>query len=75
MNNLINFSGLEDIIRTAIKLSIFTAKEIADYLGIKASTYFRKEILDILVRNGFLIESKEGKTSEYLSDREKVFTV
>jgi len=52
-----------------------TAKEIADYLGIKASTYFRKEILDVLVKDGFLIESKEGKSSKYLSNREKIVTV
>ncbi len=52
-----------------------TAKEISDYLGIKASTYFRKEILDVLAKHGFLIESKDGKTSKYLSNREKVFTV
>lgn len=30
MNNLITFSGLEEIIRTAIKLSCFSASEIAE---------------------------------------------
>lgn len=52
-----------------------TAKEIADYLGINASTYFRKDILGALVKSGFLIENKTGASSEFLSNREKVFTV
>ncbi len=52
-----------------------TAKEIAEYLGINASTYFRKDVLDVLVKNGFLIESNSGSSSAFLSNREKVFPV
>ena len=39
------------------------------------STYFRKDILGALVKSGFLIENKTGASSEFLSNREKVFTV
>ncbi len=52
-----------------------TAKEIAEYLGINASTYFRKEVLYVLVKNSFLIESKTGSSSAFLSNRKKVFPV
>ena len=52
-----------------------TAKEIAEHLGINASTYFRKEVLEVLVKKGFLIENNAGKSSVFLSNREKVFPV
>lgn len=50
-----------------------SAKEIAEYLGINASTYFRKEILGNLVEKNYLIEDKTGTTGKYLSNPDKVF--
>lgn len=49
-----------------------TAKEIAEYLGITASTYFRKSILEYLVKNNFLIEFSEENVSKFISNKEKV---
>lgn len=37
MKNLINFSGLEEIIRTAIKLSLFSARDIAEEIKMSNS--------------------------------------
>lgn len=37
MENLISFSGLSDILRTAIKLSMFPVKDIAEKVGMSKS--------------------------------------
>lgn len=50
-----------------------TAKEIAEYLGINASTYFRKNILGELLMHGFLVEDSTGTAALYLSNPSKVF--
>ncbi len=50
-----------------------SAKEIAEYLGINASTYFRKETLGKLVEQNYLIEDKTGTAWKYLSNPDKVF--
>lgn len=50
-----------------------TAKEIAEYLDIKPSTYFRSQILGRLIKNGFLIEGETEKVAKYLSNPSKVF--
>lgn len=49
-----------------------SAKEIAEYLGIKASTYFRSQILDALVKDGYLLENKTETPVKYLSNPSKV---
>ena len=50
-----------------------SAKEIADYLGIKASTYFRTEVLGNLVAAGYLMENKTETPVKYLSNPSKVY--
>ena len=50
-----------------------SAKEIADYIGIKPSTYFRKEILGQLVQKKFLRMHESGRTTFYSTNLDKVF--
>lgn len=50
-----------------------TAKEIADALGLKPSTYFRNNILKKLVDKGYLIENKNKYPSEFVTVRSKVY--
>ncbi len=50
-----------------------SAVEIASLLGIKPSTYFRKEVLARLVSSGFLNEDKTNGTAMYLSNHNRVF--
>lgn len=49
-----------------------TVNEITLNLGISNSTYFRNNILKKLVDEGYLISSKEGRISKYLTNKEKV---
>lgn len=49
-----------------------SVSEIADYLGMTPSTYFRKNTIKRLVNNGFLTEKIAGRKKQYQSDREKV---
>ena len=48
------------------------ASEIANYLGISDSSYFRSKILNIFVNNGFLILEKQGNAKAYKTDSKKV---
>ncbi len=48
------------------------ASEIAKYLGISDSTYFRKRILENLVMNGYLTLSKIGNAAAFRTKPEKV---
>lgn len=41
------------------------ASEIAEYLGISDSTYFRKQVLDNLAKNGYLEKSKVSRAMYY----------
>ncbi|MBP3804143.1 MAG: putative DNA binding domain-containing protein [Oribacterium sp.] len=50
-----------------------TAGEIAAYIGIKPSTYFRKEILERLSLNGLLLKQDDSKAAKYLANKKKVF--
>ncbi len=50
-----------------------SAKEIAEYLSIQPSTYFRKEIVEKLVEKKLLLTQKEGRTTYYISNVNKVF--
>lgn len=52
-----------------------TAKEIADYVKISDSTYFRKNVLDRLAEEGYLFKYNQGRTTLYLSNQDKVFIV
>lgn len=49
-----------------------TALEIAEYVGVKPSTYFRKEILGSLMEKGYLVEDSTQKPALYLSNPSKV---
>lgn len=49
-----------------------SALEIAEMLGIKPSTYFRKEILMPLVEKKLLIANNASYPTKYFSDRNKV---
>ncbi len=46
-------------------LKAHKVSEIADYLGISDSTYFRKQILENLEKNGYLEKSKVSRTTFY----------
>ena len=50
-----------------------TAKDIANYLHVTPSTYFRSSILSRLVQDGYLFETKQGRSSYFQANREKVF--
>ena len=47
------------------------ASEIANYLGISDSTYYRSKILDSLVNTGYLILDKQGNAKVYKTDIKK----
>lgn len=49
-----------------------SVREIADWIGVTPSTYFRKNVIDRLVGNGFLREIRDTKGKKYISDGEKV---
>ena len=49
-----------------------TAADIAAFLGISNSTYLRRNILDNLTANGYLITSKQSRTVYYKTNREQV---
>lgn len=49
-----------------------SVREIADWIGVTPSTYFRKNVIDRLVGNGFLREIRDTKGKKYISDDEKV---
>lgn len=50
-----------------------SAREISSFLGIKPSSYFREEIIKPLVENDLLLAVKEGNSSLYRSNINKVF--
>ncbi len=52
--------------------SSHSAKEIAEYIGITASTYFRTNTLGRLCREGYLLEAKGNNSSVFHSNQEKV---
>lgn len=45
-----------------------SAREIAEYVGVTPSTFFRKSVLARLVEAGLLIESKNGNVLRYRAD-------
>jgi ATP-dependent DNA helicase RecG len=45
-----------------------TVRQIADYLGIKPSTYFRKHVLDTLSSDGYLIKDASSDPVRYQSN-------
>ncbi|MCR5609473.1 MAG: putative DNA binding domain-containing protein [Lachnospiraceae bacterium] len=46
--------------------------DIAKYIGKSDSTYLRKEILENLVKNGYLIKTKEARAHYYLTNKDVV---
>ena len=48
------------------------ASEIATFLGVSDSTYFRKQVLDNLEVNGYLIKSKVSRAWYYRTNQEMV---
>ena len=48
------------------------AAEIAEYLGISDSTYFRKKVLENLEKHEYLLRSKVARASFYKTNRELV---
>ncbi|MBQ0071868.1 MAG: hypothetical protein KBS81_08475 [Spirochaetales bacterium] len=70
--------GLVDV-RNGLKILSFcfcasrTAKEIADYVQLQPSTYFRKNVLERLVSQGYLLKSLGESTRKYRSNSKKVF--
>lgn len=48
------------------------SSEIANFLGISLSSYFRNNILDNLVKNEYLIKSKTGRMFYYKTNRDLV---
>lgn len=46
--------------------------EIAEYLGVSDSTYFRKQVLENLVKNQYLIKSKASRAVYYKTNPEMV---
>jgi len=50
-----------------------TIKEIANYLGLSASTYFRKNVIERLVSKKLLLEIKNGKALKVRSNRNEVY--
>ena len=55
--------------------AVRSAKEIASHLGVKPSTYFRRNILTPLVEDGYLLEDKSKTPALYKSNRNKVHIV
>ena len=49
-----------------------SVQEIASFLGMTPSTYFRKNVLDYLIKRQYLIEFKEAKTARYTANKELV---
>ncbi|MCR5694536.1 MAG: putative DNA binding domain-containing protein [Clostridia bacterium] len=49
-----------------------TIKDITDHLNISNSTFFRKNVINNLVEQGYLIEKKSGNKKSYLTNIEKV---
>lgn len=52
-----------------------SVKEIADYLGLRPSTYFRTKVIQRLVKDGYLIETAGERGSQYQSSHIKVMRV
>ena len=48
------------------------ASEIAKYLNISDSTYFRKNVLENLVKNNYLEKSKISRATYYKTNKEFV---
>ena len=49
-----------------------SAKEIAEEIGLTASTYFRKSVLERMVNEGLLLEQRDGKAVRYRANPDTV---
>ena len=50
-------------------------KEITDYLKIQPSSYFRKNVIDYLVKKEFLKQDYSAKIKKYYANHDKVFPI
>lgn len=50
-----------------------SAKEIAEHIGIRPSSYFRKEVLGALTASGHLLEDSSSKPARFQSNHSNVF--
>ncbi len=55
----------DEAILTLCSYGARSAQEIADYIGVKPSSYFRKNILEPMVEKGYLILLEESKPALY----------
>ena len=60
------------MMRESLPIVARKASEIASYLGISDSSYFRKKILANLETQKYLIPLKIGNAKAYKTEREKV---
>ena len=49
------------------------AKEIAEYLGVKPSSYFRKEVLAPLIEKSLLKIDNAERNATFLANKDNVF--
>ena len=52
-----------------------TVAEIASFIGVSDSSYFRRNVLAVLVGSGLLEERIVGRTKEYIADRHNVYSI
>ena len=50
-----------------------TISEIASFLGVSPSTYFRVNVIERLCKAGYLVENKKTRNSTYTSNHDRVF--
>lgn len=72
VGEILNSTKYDRSILTYCYLMEKSIKEITDYLNISNSTFFRKNIIDNLVSQGFLIEKDGKQMKTYLTNKEKV---
>ncbi len=49
-----------------------TVKDIATYVGVTPSTFFRSKVIGRLVKSGYLLETENSPANLYMSNRDKV---
>lgn len=50
-----------------------TISEIASFLGVRPSTYFRVNVIERLCKAGYLVENKKTRNYTYISNPDRVF--
>lgn len=67
-----NGTELDEKILSFCYLTAHKVSEIAEYLGISNSTYLRKQVLENLVKNGYLEKSKVSRAAFYKTKKDMV---